>query len=268
MIFIFSAIYKEASKIIEAFELKKNAKINSFQVFEAEGIVLTITGVAGYNMATAVGYISSRYNVNKSDIFINYGSCCGDKQDTFLINKITDGNTNRTYYPDMLYANEFDEREITTVPDIVKIKSEGMLYDMEASYAYNSAIHFFQTHNIIIIKKVSDFGIEVTDKSELEKNIIECDDRTIRFIKMLLKVLEEVSLSDASEEILVNQLVDDMHCSVVMENSLRQYITYAKLANVDYKEILESMYEKEILPCKDKKEGKCVLDEFKKRILQ
>lgn len=47
---------------------------------------------------------------------------------------------------------------------------------------------------------------------------------------------------------------------------MRQYIQYLKLTEVDYISIVQNMYENNLLPCKDKREGKLRFEEFKRRL--
>ncbi len=51
-----------------------------------------------------------------------------------------------------------------------------------------------------------------------------------------------------------------------MYDSMKQYIRYLALAKVDYVSLIRELYEKKLLPCKDKREGKRRFEEFKRRL--
>ena len=51
-----------------------------------------------------------------------------------------------------------------------------------------------------------------------------------------------------------------------MKDSLRQYIRYLTLSKSDYIDVINDMYEKGLLPCKDKREGKLCFEELKQRL--
>jgi hypothetical protein len=63
------------------------------------------------------------------------------------------------------------------------------------------------------------------------------------------------------------RLCTDLHCSKVMGDELRQQLYYQELSGNCYEKILQGMYAEDLLPCKDKREGKKCLEELKRRFL-
>lgn len=129
MIYIFTALYCEAKKLIRQFHLTKNPENTRFQEFynEKSGIRLTVTGVGGIAAATAVGSICASYPPAEGDLLLNIGTCAyirstngrqtgssRDGEGIFLCNQITEQATGRSFYPDMLYRHEFQEASIVT----------------------------------------------------------------------------------------------------------------------------------------------------------
>ena len=51
-----------------------------------------------------------------------------------------------------------------------------------------------------------------------------------------------------------------------MRDSMRQYMQYFVLTKTDYISIVQDMYQKNMLPCKNKKEGKLRFEEFKRKL--
>ena len=64
-----------------------------------------------------------------------------------------------------------------------------------------------------------------------------------------------------------NQLAEDLHCSVTMKAELLQLLKYWRLTGFDAASLLQRYYEQELLPCKDKKVGRRLLDELQNKWL-
>ena len=123
MVYIFAALYKEAEAMIHAFKLKKVCDNSKFQEFmnEESGICLVVTGVGCIPAAVAVSCVCTKYEVKEEDFLVNIGTCASLEPvgSIFLCNKITDENTGRTFYPDILFKHPFMECEVYTYGKIV-----------------------------------------------------------------------------------------------------------------------------------------------------
>ncbi|MDE6568410.1 MAG: hypothetical protein K2K70_11850, partial [Lachnospiraceae bacterium] len=89
------------------------------------------------------------------------------------------------------------------------------------------------------------------------------------FIEKISAITQESSGKESAfrqEEIQMETLCADLHCSKVMGDSLRQHIHYWELAGIDYVSMIQDMYQEGLLPCKDKREGKLRFEELKKRL--
>lgn len=118
MIYIFTAFYWEAQGLIEQFHLKKVMGSTRFQQFtdEAAKILLTVSGVGEIAAAVAVSSVCTSFPPRKEDFLLNIGICAGDakKGSIFLIHKLTEQATGKTFYPDLLYRHGFLEAELVT----------------------------------------------------------------------------------------------------------------------------------------------------------
>lgn len=297
MIYIFTALYCEAHIFIKQFSLAKNPKNSRFQEFysESAGIRLTITGVGEIAAAAAVGSTCTEYHAGPGDFLVNIGTCAytAESGGIFLCNKITEQATGKTFYPDVLYRHNFNEKSIVTgmIPwnserdgreqqwndgDDSSIQQwnrekRGYLYDMEAAAVYQAGSYFFGPHQMIFLKIVSDRG---NAKSVVPEQV---EQRMEAYRDILFDYIRQLQLfADTSgqhenckkhkEEALIEKLCADMHCSKVMSDSLRQNIRYLSLAGMDYASVIQEMYEEERLPCKDKREGKICFEELKRRL--
>jgi nucleoside phosphorylase len=193
MVTVFCALYCESEEIISHYQLHKDNSNSRFQVFaDLDGTIrVVITGVGAIAAATAVGSTAERYSIGKEDMLLNFGVCAGVNVpcgDLYLCSKLTELETGRTFYPDMLYRHPFGEAALVTgrnmwtgigeaesasepaAPRAV-INSEEVkqpeartqelaatLYDMEAAAIYQAASYYVGPHRMQFLKLVSDNG--------------------------------------------------------------------------------------------------------------
>lgn len=285
MIYLFTALYCEASLFIRHFHLKKNPKNIRFQQFynETDDICLTVTGVGEIAAAAAVSSVCIEHRSSREDLLLNVGICAREAESDgiFLCNKIVEQATGKTFYPDILYRHGFCEEMIVTemmpyaggaFDDIVPSSfPDGALHDMEAAAIYQAGSYFFGPHQMIFLKLVSDHGMseavspeQVTCLMEAQKDPL-CD-----FIRQLLDFASEHANRehglDPEQEALYEKLCADLHCSKVMGDSLRQHLRYFALTGMDVDSVIQKMYGEGMLPCKDKREGKLRFEELKRRL--
>lgn len=289
MIYLFTALYAEADLFIKKYHLEKNLENTRFQEFYQEkcGIRLTITGVGEIAAAAAVSSVCSTYKPNMGDILLNIGTCASPagKEGVFLCNKIIEQATGKTFYPDLLYRHTlqeetivtgmqpYNQEEYTKSVDSERLSvenSSGNLYDMEAAAIYQAGSYFFGPHQMIFLKVVSDGGKAKEVTKEKVKHCMEVNQELFfNFIEKISAVTQESSGKENAfrqEEIQMETLCGDLHCSKVMEDSLRQHIHYWELAGIDYVSVIQDMYRESILPCRDKREGKLRFEQLKTRL--
>lgn len=288
MVYIVTAMYDEAHAVITRFHLKKDVSHVRFQVFDNQeaDIRLVVAGIGAIPAAVAIA--DTCREAKAGDFLVNVGICAGIGKDmasekericmpgeTFLCNKITEEVTGRTFYPDILYPHEFTEAQILTgaAPCTGSEKEDGFrLYDMEAVAVYQAGLYYFGPHRMSFLKVVSDNG----DAGEVTaKQVRELIERNVERIAEYVNLLKEagrkeqegpgLSVHKPDEE--TELLCRDMHCSKTMAAALRQCIYYGILSGRDIAKLRKEMYREGFLPCRDKREGKLCLEEFKRRIL-
>lgn len=285
MIYIFTALYCEAHIFISHFNLIKNQESTWFQQFynEAIGIRLAITGVGEIAAAAVVGSVCSVYKPTQNDLLLNIGICAHTAKNDgiYLCNKIIENATGRTFYPDMLYRNHFSEGTIITgmqpyysdkaAAQMPSDTLAGTLCDMEAAAIYQTGSHFFGPHQMVFLKIVSDRGsVEEVSKERILLLLEQYKDCIFDYIGQISDIIlkngcRKILLSQ-EDETFIETFCMDLHCSKAMRDSMRQYIRYLTLTKTDYASVIRDMYNKGLLPCKDKKEGKLRFEEFKKRL--
>lgn len=294
MIYIITAMYAEAHVFITRFQLKKDISHTHFQVFKNEEaeLCLVISGVGSVPAAVAVSSICTEYGAGQEDFLLNVGICAGilsenvNRTDNicqigkiFLCNKIREQVTCKTFYPDILYRHGFTEAQIVTgarpyiKTDQAELASTDFyLYDMEAAAIYQAGAYYFGPHQMSFLKIVSDNG----NSKNVTPGQIECligsnMDSISDYITHLQAIAHQEQCPKPIPEDMAQKRLEklclDMHCSRTMSESVRQYIRYCILAGVDYDSVIEEMYRKGQLPCKDKREGKQCFEELKERLL-
>ena len=284
MVYIFTALYCEAHMFIKHFNLIKNQESTWFQQFynETAGIRLAVTGVGEIAAAAVTSSVCSVYKPTQDDLLLNRGICAHTTKNDgiFLCNKMIEKATGRTFYPDMLYPHNFAEGTIVTgmLPYIsdndnaqTTGDATGTLYDMEAASIYQTAIHFFAPHQMIFLKIVSDRGaVEDVSKERIASLMEKYKDCILKYIKQITATTQEIGCRknplSQEEEAQIEKFCTDLHCSKAMKDSMRQYIHYLKLAKMDYASVIQDLYAENLLPCKDKREGKQRFEDFKKRL--
>lgn len=289
MIYLFTAMYSEAHLLIRQYELKKETDQTHFQVFsnESRNMRLIITGTGMIAAAAAVSVVCTKYPPQDYDFLINIGICAGrsSQREPFLCNKITEQTTGKTFYPDMLYRHPFFEAQIITgakpfQKEDLKQSREICLYDMEASAIYQSGSYFFGPHQMFFLKLISDSGnFEHVAPKQIQSQIAANSNKLAAFLEQLNQIHNTVAKITAKcqpcqstmRSVYVDDITDtlcqDLHCSNVMEASLRQHIRYCILSGINYRKVIYDMYQEKKLPCRDKREGKLRFEELKKRLL-
>lgn len=285
MIYLFTALYCEADLLIKRFHLEKNMENTRFQEFyhEKAGIRLTITGVGEIAAAAAVSSVCAAYNPKEEDLLLNIGSCAHltGKNGVFVCNKIIEQATGKTFYPDLLYRHGMQEETIVTgmlpcnrkesIVSGMSAEDPGKsLYDMEAAAIYQAGSYFFSPHQMMFIKVVSDAGMAKTvSKENVEYLMKKYQDILCGFIEGLsVFTYKNRQKEDAiqRDRMWAGTLCTDMHCSKVMEDSLKQHLHYWELAGINYVSVIQDMYREGLLPSRDKREGKLRFEELKRRL--
>lgn len=241
MIFIFTAIYPEAKPLIQVLKLKKKAEESHYQQFvsEAQDLTLTITGVGPMNAAMVAASVLTAYGAGPEDQLLSLGTAAelsGEHRDErgcavamYHIHRITDKESGRSFYPDMLLYTGLSEASVVTGtellqrPDVTINKSqrtqtdtldveekaqeisteasmprmtEEILYDMEAAGVYQAASMFLGPHQMNFLRIVTDQGLtasELADPKALSEHVTECVASQVEKLLEIVDKLREIS---------------------------------------------------------------------------
>ncbi len=157
--FIYVALPAEAKPLIAHFKLKKNLAIKAFSVYASQELVLTVTGVGKMAMAAGVGCIQAVYRGISFPVLINIGVAGHryfDIGKVLLIDKITDNDTGKNFFPPLIASNLQPSAAVTTFSTAQEGYSDDSLHDMEASGFYSIALKFTTAELAQSLKIVSD----------------------------------------------------------------------------------------------------------------
>lgn len=274
MTFIGTSMYIEASSFIKKMNLKKDLECHKFQVFKNDNVVLIITGVGKVISAVAVTYLFLKYKIKCDDIFINIG-ICGSKNknihigDIFLCNKITDYDTKKTFYPDIILKHPFKEGSIETISKVINnknVKIQSEIVDMEASAIYEAALMFLQPHEIFFIKIVSDhLNNEKTDINSISSLVESKSEEIVKWINDIKNVfLYRQSILDKEEQRIAEDITRKLRLTATMANQLKQLLKYYKLEKGKFDENIR-IYTN--VQCTSKKERVDYFEQLKRKII-
>lgn len=289
MLIIAAALYSEAKPFIDFYDLKKDLSFSSFQVFRKEGTALYITGSGPMEAAIVTSHFLALQSPSASDMLINVGICGSRRHDltlgtAVLCNKLIEQESGRTFYPDVLYSHPFQEGSIITsfsrqeMPGpseelcLLSDKDAFSFADMEAAAIYQAGSYFFQPHQMLFVKIVSDYL--TANDPEFDKNIpvtTLMGGKVEIIAEWITEIMNNTSKKTndftREETEYISQLSQFLKLSVTMEHELRQYLRYYKLVNGDFLSYTRSLAGNMPLPVKSKTEGKKYLDYFKKNLL-
>lgn len=271
MIYIATALALEARPIIDYYGLKRDNKIKKIQVFKNDDIVLMITGTGILKSAIAVTHILTIFDIKRDDLFLNIGVCgaVNDKYkigEIIFVNRIKNSITGRNWYPEVVFKHDFKEGYLETYSNPIYSKENLKcdIVDMEGAGLIEAISLFFESYQIIFLKIISDRLEKVSAEvvPELIKNNLSFIDEYLKNRKLAFK--DEKAGIDEIELEYIEIFAQTMRFTQTMKNELKELLNYFKLSGGNIKEILEEF---EIDELEDKREGKRVLNEIRKRII-
>jgi len=158
-IFIYTALPCEAKPLIEHFQLKKDLNAQPFAVYGGGELCLTVTGLGKSAMAAGVAYTQALFAKVEHRVLINLG-VAGHRDyvigELYLVDKITDADSHKSYYPPLIAKALCPSSAIITrsTPQLAYDHSE--LCDMEASTFYETAVRFTSSELVQCLKVISD----------------------------------------------------------------------------------------------------------------
>ncbi len=247
-IFIYTALPCEAKPLVEHFSLKKATDIQPFAVYFNPNICLTVTGLGKSAMAAGIAYTQALFATLEPPILVNIG-IAGHKLHAlgslFLIDKITDFDSQKNYYPPLIFTPPCPTACIQTVSRPQLGYDEIPLCDMEASAFYETAVRFSTGELIHCLKVISDN--ELSPAAYIQpKQVSQLIAAHVVAIGTLLAELSRLAkLITAPEPKLFAPLIQRYHFTVSEQGQLKNRLSrWATLTDTQLPEIDDTRFHK------------------------
>ncbi|NMB97967.1 MAG: 5'-methylthioadenosine/S-adenosylhomocysteine nucleosidase [Clostridiaceae bacterium] len=299
MILIITALMVEAAPVIEHFKLKRDMSIYTFPVYRNSEIALIVSGVGKIKSAIAATYLISISNTKyskdstneaKNHVLVNIGFCGAseaqyDIGSLLLINRVTDMDTGKDSYPDLFVGKDLPKENLYCFSRLINkedletiefrynsdyaeslAKKKNIFCDMESSGIIEVSKKFTYSHQVVILKMISDY----LNPENLDKEILRV------YLMRQMPKIEEVINELKQIEHFFNESFTDMIC---LEEEKKALDIIA--VNLKFSQAMKQMLFKEIKKAKykgmeplrilglytqtnvdSKKEGKKILNEI------
>lgn len=228
-IFIYAALPCEAKPLVEHFNLKKDTTVQPFAVYLNQNICLTVSGLGKSAMAAGVAYTQALFASVENPVLVNIG-IAGHKDhaigNLFLIDKITDADSAKSYYPPLVFTPSCAKAGIQTVSRTLLNYDPHTLCDMEASAFYETAVRFSSAELIHCLKVISDNESSPAGNIQA-KQVAELIAAHVATIETLLKELSRLAklISGPEESVLFEQLLERYHFTVSEQGQLKNRLS-------------------------------------------
>jgi nucleoside phosphorylase len=227
-IFIYTALACEAKAFIEHYKLKKDLDVHAFAVYLNNDICLTVTGIGKSAMAAGVAYTQASYNSTDHPVLLNFGIAGHQYHalgELFIIDKITDLDSQKSYYPTLITTAPCRRASLQTVskPQLQYPATE--LCDMEASAFYETAVRFSSSELILCLKVISDnqdSSIEAIDAKQVTVFIAA---QVLIIEGLLLKISDLASTITPPVPQLLNELLQRYHFTAYQRQQLKSQLS-------------------------------------------
>ena len=222
-----------------------------------------LEGLPGKRVVTGVGSFALKAIENieftPSDFVINVGCAAGLSGGCYLVNSVTEQDTGRRFYPDMLIDSALPEAPLITSSSIVKEPKPGYLYDMEAALILGHVMKKIAPSRIAIVKAVSDDGSKRPAANDVTTLLRGYREEIGKIIDSLCLDNEPVNYMPLPESV-----IDELRLSQYMRCEFEDLVHYCVASGNMEKlnGILDEMRGNGTLPVKDKRQGRRVLDEI------
>lgn len=227
-IFIYTALPCEAKPLVEHFGLKKIAPVQPFAVYSNHEACLTVTGPGKSAMAAGVAYTQALFASIEHPVMLNIGIAGHNYHPLgalFLIDKIIDVDSQRSYYPSLIFTPPYPTGSIQTVSKPLFNYHQLHLCDMEASAFYETAVRFSSSELILCLKVISDNQFSSAENIQPKRvaGLIAAHLSSIE--SLLMTTVAKVEQITAPETGLFEQLIQRYHFSVNERRQLKNQLS-------------------------------------------
>ncbi|MCX7089797.1 MAG: hypothetical protein NTV00_17305 [Methylococcales bacterium] len=223
-LFLFFALSPEAKPFIVHFGFKKIVELHVFEIYQAQDMILTITGIGKSAMAAGVAYSVALFGDEHLPVMVNIG-IAGHQHallgQLWMVEKVTDADSAKRYYPQCLPKTACCSAPLVTVSQPQTCYAPDTLYDMEASAFYETAIRFTSSELVLMMKVISDnedAAIHTINAKQVSLWLAEHVDTVAALLKLLTKRAQTLIPPKADTLELLTKV---LHFTVSEKNQLK-----------------------------------------------
>ncbi len=269
MLYFFCAIRCEAQPLIDHYwpmDLVMSKGGVDIYMSEDGQSVVCISGIGKTDMAYAAAVTFSLLPPDDSSCAFNVGICAGYKPGSlYIVDKVSDCDSGRELYPDILYDTGLESMEIRTVSRVINEGiTEDVLYDMESSAFAEVCMRYMGPEKFALLKVVSDKGEGSVVTEGMATDLI---NNKIDIITKTASIYQAACAKADKPDYDLDPYSELFCCSASMSRELRALINYAIADGKDYEDLIKVMKEEAKLPASCRKDGKEMLGEFRRRLI-
>ena len=159
MVNLVVALNAEARAIVEHFPLKRLPTRDRLPIYEGNQFRLIVSGMGRVAVAAATAYLRATFSESKSEGWLNVGVAGHPNLEVGtarLVHKIVEAASGRRWYPVFADKPPCESEVLHTVDAPVEDYPDDVLYDMEASAFFATAVAFSTAELVHCFKVVSD----------------------------------------------------------------------------------------------------------------
>lgn len=236
MIFIVCALQSEAKPLITFFDLEFCSHGSPFKIYRNDTVALIISGVGKIRAAAAVSYLSLFIESEKPPIWLNVGiggMANAELGSSFLAHKITDGSSKKSSYPSIVIDLPCETAELLTVDAPDDNHQEGVIFDMEASGFFHTAVLFSHVELVHSYKVISDFD-DASIKQVTRSLVGQLIEDKVSEIQTIIQNLSALSESSNKFGDLYEKIVGKWHFSVTEKHQLKRALERLEACRGDH----------------------------------
>jgi len=220
MIYIICALSAEARLFLDHYKLKQYTSL-PFKVYENEDVKLIVSNVGYNNALLATTALLAHFPPTKESILLNIGVAAAPSD--YSLNSLVVAHkliyADSSLYPDLLFSHKFEEANLTTV-DTPQNSFSNTLVDMEAYAVFQAASRFLQTHQISVVKIISDhFEPEKVSKELILKSFKTNSENIFELIDSMQRVQNSKSIFTPKELKII-----ELHKNIFTKSQFQKFL--------------------------------------------
>jgi nucleoside phosphorylase len=251
-VLIVTSLTCEAAPLRKSWDLtplRENPLSERFQVFQADGVYVAVSGIGKVRSAIATSaLLTGLFQSDDQPIALNIGIAGASPLDLprgaiAYINKVRDAATNTRFYPDIFVRHNLPERQLDTYDHpVTTAPTEPIVVDMEGSGFMQAVSGLSSPSNAALLKVISDHCDGTRCTPEDASALISSNLSTIEQVVSNLRthLLNPPSLS-CEERALLDQVTTHAAFSLTQRIELARYVESLKAQGVSCAEELKAV---------------------------